>query len=230
MERESFEDEEVARVLNTGFIAIKVDREERPDIDQIYMDAVQLMTGGGGWPMTTILAPDRRPFFGGTYFRRSQLLAILHEAETRWRGDREALIAQAAEVTARITEVTARPSPTIVPAPDVIESAVRLLARRFDRTWGGSGSKTKFPSPPELDLLLRYFRRTTDTGALDHVALGKMPSGGIRDHIGGGFHRYATDRQWRVPHFEKMLPLTTAPSSRRCSTLSGARICPTGSW
>ena len=206
MERESFEDEEVARALNASFVAIKVDREERPDVDQVYMYAVQVMAGEGGWPLTAILAPDGRPFFAGTYFPRAQLLAILREAEQGWRAERDALIAKAADVTARITQATA-PRSADVPPPSAVVDGVRVLAGAFDRTWGGDGTGAKFPRPSELDLMLRYHRRTRDAAALEHVTrtLGRMAMGGIRDHVGGGFHRYTTDREWRIPHFEKML-------------------------
>jgi hypothetical protein len=207
MERESFEDEDVARVLNASFVCIKVDREERPDLDQVYMEAVQAMTGSGGWPMTTILAPDGKPFFGGTYFPRDQLLAIVREVDDKWRRDPSQLTAAGDRVAVHLVAANARPAPSDVPPPGAIVDAVRTLARGFDRTWGGSGSRTKFPQPAVLDLLLRYHRRTSDAAALDHVVrtLDRMAAGGIRDHVAGGFHRYATDRAWRVPHFEKML-------------------------
>ncbi len=215
MERESFEDLEIAAYLNEHFVAIKVDREERPDIDEVYMRAVQMMTGGGGWPMTVLMTPDKEPFFGGTYFpprdgvRGAQrgLLSLLTDVATRYRTDREALVADAARMSQRLRD-SARYAPAAgVPGPEAIVSAVAWMARSYDPVRGGFGRAPKFPQPARLELLLRYHRRTGDPGALAIVehTLEAMYRGGIYDHVGGGFHRYATDGAWLVPHFEKML-------------------------
>jgi len=206
MERESFEDEEVARYLNENFVCIKVDREERPDLDDAYMKALQSITGSGGWPMTLFLTADRWPFFGGTYMPRDQLLATLHKLREVQEADPSGIAEDAARAVAAI-QPDANGMRGDTPRPDVIERAVRQFARSFDATWGGFGGAPKFPRPVALDLLLRYHRRTGDAAALRMVVvtLERMAAGGIHDHVGGGFHRYSTDGQWRVPHFEKML-------------------------
>ncbi len=207
MERESFEDEEVARYLNEHFVAIKVDREERPDVDGVYMSAVQAMTGRGGWPMTVLLTADRRPFFGGSYLPREQFLAILREMVELQARDPGSLVAQGDTVVAHLARVAARPPPSDVPGPDAIVDAVQRQVRGFDPVHGGFGRAPKFPRPAALELLLHYYRRTQDAGALRVVTttLERMAAGGIRDQLGGGFHRYATDAAWLVPHFEQML-------------------------
>ncbi|NOY90706.1 MAG: thioredoxin domain-containing protein [Deltaproteobacteria bacterium] len=207
MERESFEDVELAAYLNEHFIAIKVDREERPDIDDIYMTAVQMLTGHGGWPMTTILTPDRQPFFGGTYFPKPRLMAILEQIVVRYADDRDALVARARQLTRAITASSAPRPAGDVPGAEALENMARSLARGFDPVFGGIGGAPKFPQPARLMFLLRYYRRTSDAGALRVVreTLMKMADGGIYDQVGGGFHRYATDARWLVPHFEKML-------------------------
>jgi uncharacterized protein YyaL (SSP411 family) len=215
MERESFEDEEIAAYINANFIAIKVDREERPDVDDIYMKAVQMFTGRGGWPMTTLLTPSREPFFGGTYFpardgdrgSRKGFLTILRELKTQYTQQRETLLDTAAQMSRRIANSARSQRPGQVPGAQAIEQAVKGLAERFDKTWGGFGRAPKFPTPVNLELLLRYYRRTGDTAALKiaTVTLKKMAQGGMYDHVAGGFHRYSTDQRWLVPHFEKML-------------------------
>jgi len=215
MERESFEDEEIARYINEHYIAIKVDREERPDVDGIYMNAVQLLTGRGGWPMTALLTPDREPFFGGTYFpardgdrgARKGFLTILQEMKAEYTTRRDGVVARAQQISQRIAEAAAPSRPGNVPGPALIDRAVRTLAQSFDPVWGGFGRAPKFPRPVTLELLLRYHRRTEDPQALHMVShtLEKMAAGGIYDQIGGGFHRYSTDARWLVPHFEKML-------------------------
>jgi hypothetical protein len=225
MERESFEDPRTAAQMNRAFVNIKVDREERPDLDSIYMRGVQLLTGGGGWPLTAFLAPDGRLFHGGTYFPPEsrygmpsfrQVLAAVEEA---WR-DRRGEVERGSR---RILEVlrgggrgvgggtgdpgqgdaAGRPAP----GPGTLEGAFRFLARRFHAELGGFGPPPKFPQPENLELLLRHFRRTGSEVALDMalVTLRAMARGGIRDHLGGGFHRYSVDARWLVPHFEKML-------------------------
>jgi len=207
MERECFEDVEVATYINQHFIAIKVDREERPDIDDIYMTAVQMMTGRGGWPMTTLLTADRQPFFAGTYFPKAQLMSILHQIVDHYANNREALVAQARQITQRLTAASAPRLPGDVPGAEVLESMARNLAQNFDPVSAGIGGAPKFPQPSRLMFLLRYQRRTSDLGALRMVrqTLTKMADGGLYDQVGGGFHRYSTDAHWLVPHFEKML-------------------------
>ena len=210
MERESFEDPEIARLMNERFVCVKVDREERPDVDAIYMDAVQAMSGHGGWPMTVFLTPDGRPFFAGTYFPPEdrhgmpgfpRVLAAVAEA---WRDRREDLTSQGQRVIEAIGRTPAESADPLT--EDLLREALAGLRGAFDAEWGGLGGAPKFPQPMTLELLLRCHLRRWD-GALDMVTLtlDRMAAGGIRDHVGGGFHRYAVDRTWLVPHFEKML-------------------------
>ena len=207
MERESFEDLAVARSLNENFIAIKVDREERPDVDGIYLAAVEALTGEGGWPMTVVLTPERQPFFGGTYFPRDRFLDMLQQLRRAY--DKEpARVASAAKELTRAVQENAQPvGPGILPGPDAIREAAERLARSYDPVHGGFGGAPRFPTPVNLELLLRYQRRTGDAQALKMVVhtLESMAAGGIYDQLGGGFHRYSTDAQWLKPHFEKML-------------------------
>ena len=215
MERESFEDEEIARYLNQHFIAIKVDREERPDLDELYMKAVQLMTGRGGWPMTTVLTHDGTPFFGGTYFpprdgtrgRRRGFLTILKELKQRYHNDRQTLLREAKQLSQRMAEKAAPKRGSQSVSPELVVEAVQRLATRFDSRNGGFGRAPKFPTPVHLKLLLDYAAKVGDPTALRmvEITLTKMAYGGVYDQVGGGFHRYATDQRWRVPHFEKML-------------------------
>ncbi|MEM7137560.1 MAG: thioredoxin domain-containing protein [Myxococcota bacterium] len=215
MERESFEDEEIAAFLNRHFVSIKVDREERPDIDSVYMTAVQLLAGRGGWPMTVIMTPDKDPFFGGTYFPpragvrggRAGLIDILAQLSELYRDDPGQALQQAQALSQRIAQATTTFRGQGVPSDQAIIHAVQSLAASFDPTDGGFGRAPKFPQPARLGLLLRYARRTRDPGALHMVTttLDKMADGGMYDHVGGGFHRYSTDGRWLVPHFEKML-------------------------
>ena len=215
MERESFEDEEIAAFLNQHFIAIKVDREERPDVDSVYMTAVNILTGRGGWPMTVIMTPDKEPFFGGTYFpprkgvrgSRAGLTDILAEMLRMYTNEPEQVVARAQELSQRVEQVAAMQPGPGVPSDKVIVVAAQQLATMFDRVDGGFSGAPKFPQPPRLSLLLRYARRTRDAGATAMVTttLDKMAAGGIYDQVGGGFHRYSTDPRWLVPHFEKML-------------------------
>jgi uncharacterized protein YyaL (SSP411 family) len=223
MEAESFEDEEIARYLNEHYVAIKVDREERPDIDAVYMSAVQTLTGGGGWPMSVWLTADRRPFFGGTYFpprdgergARRGFLTLLTELATAYRADASRLGAEAGKLAAAVRQDLGGPSSSSMtsagggPAPDgaIIPVVVEQLKRGFDDANGGLRGAPKFPSSLPVRLLLRYARRTGDTEALRMatLTLDKMAAGGINDQLGGGFHRYSTDARWLVPHFEKML-------------------------
>ena len=213
MERESFEDEEVAAVLNDGFVPIKVDREERPDVDSIYMDVCQMMRGQGGWPLTVLLTPDRKPFFAATYlpkegrFQQTGLMDLLPRVQTLWETDREKLLDDAEEVTDLLRRSAEEQEEGDAPGPQVLGEAARQLSRQFDRTHGGFGSAPKFPAPHNLLFLLRHWHRTGEGRALNMVTetLDQMRLGGLFDQVGYGFHRYSTDQQWKLPHFEKML-------------------------
>jgi len=212
MEHESFENEKIARAMNENFVNIKVDREERPDLDQIYMGAVQAMTGSGGWPLTVFLLPDGQPFFGGTYFPNEdrfgrpgfpKVLAIILDA---YRTKRAEIDSNARQLTEHINQRTSPPS-SVSPDESLLEQAFRTLGSRFDSREGGFGGAPKFPPSMNIDFLLRYTYRSRDELAL-HMAmftLDKMAYGGMYDQVGGGFHRYSTDELWLVPHFEKML-------------------------
>ncbi|HLJ54052.1 MAG TPA: thioredoxin domain-containing protein, partial [Chthonomonadaceae bacterium] len=215
MERESFENEAIARQMNDNFINIKVDREERPDVDSIYMSAVQRLTGQGGWPMTVFLTPDARPFFGGTYFPPNDLYGrpgfprVLRAVAAAWREQRSEVLEQSAELTADLVEgdnVLGGLSDSLL-TPAVLETAENALAAMFDRRNGGFAGAPKFPQPMALDVLLRCSHRThrQEPLALVERTLQRMAMGGIYDQLGGGFHRYSTDEIWLVPHFEKML-------------------------
>ncbi len=216
MEHESFETASIAEALNRDFVAIKVDREERPDVDDIYMQAVQAMTGQGGWPLSIFLTPDRRPFYGGTYYPPSprwgrpgfpQVLAAIAAA---WRDRREELETSAAEMLAHLEAGRGSASRSGEPAPPpegVVAAAVRMLERQYDPGQGGFGGAPKFPPSMRLELLLRHWMRTRDPQArvMTETTLVRMAAGGMYDQIGGGFHRYSVDAHWLVPHFEKML-------------------------
>jgi len=211
MERESFEDAEVARALAAGFVAVKVDREERPDVDAVYMAACQALTGRGGWPLTILMFPDGRPFFAGTYLPktgapgRPGLLDILAAAREAWNTRR----AELEQATGRILDHLRQGGPASggIPGPDIFTKARDQLSRDFDAANGGFGTAPKFPSPHILLFLIDQAGRTGHGEALDMAGrtLTAMALGGIRDHIGHGSHRYATDASWLVPHFEKML-------------------------
>ena len=213
MAHESFESEEVAALLNAHFIPVKVDREERPDVDRVYMTFVQATTGSGGWPMSVWLTPDLRPFYGGTYFPaesahgRPGFPDLLRELARLWREDRARVLASAESVHEQLVRATAGQAGPRVPAATVLDRAVDDLRREFDGRYGGFGRAPKFPRPSELLFLLREHARTGGAGALDMVTatLRAMSDGGMRDQVGGGFHRYSVDDRWRVPHFEKML-------------------------
>jgi hypothetical protein len=207
MERESFEDPEVAAVLNRHFVAIKVDREELPDVDDLYMTAVQLMTGHGGWPMSAWLTPDRKPFFGGTYYPKPQFLTLLERIAAAWREERDALVAQADRVTLAVASLRGTAASARALTDEPLRQAVAAAGSRFDERRGGFGGAPKFPNETNLLLLLGRYERAGDAEALRMAALTlrRMARGGIYDHVGGGFHRYSTDADWLVPHFEKML-------------------------
>jgi uncharacterized protein YyaL (SSP411 family) len=212
MEKESFEDEETAALMNNAFIAIKVDREERPDIDGIYMSVCQMLTGSGGWPLTIIMTPDRKPFFAGTYFPKndrfgkSGLLTIIPQIVELWKSRRKEVIDSSEEITEAI-KLSSKTNPGDQSGEEIFHQAFKDFKKRNDPEYGGFGSAPKFPTPHNLIFLLRYWKRYNDKSALDMVenTLTNMRLGGIYDQIGYGFHRYSTDRQWLVPHFEKML-------------------------
>jgi len=213
MEHESFENEAIAALMNSHFICIKVDREERPDLDQIYMNAVQLMTRRGGWPMSVFLTPDLKPFYGGTYWPPEsrmgmpgfrEILAKVHEAWVTKRGE---LDHSAEELTAAVREIAAAAGDRATLNDGLLRRAMQRLVGIADRRYGGFGGAPKFPHSMDLRLLLRCWKRFGDDDALDvaRLTLDKMAGGGIYDHLGGGFHRYSTDERWLAPHFEKML-------------------------
>ncbi len=213
MERESFENEAIAAVMNEHFVCVKVDREDRPDVDQIYMAAVQLISRHGGWPMSVFLTPEGEPFFGGTYWPPENRMGmrgfrdILLTMHDYWVNRRQDVTRSAAELVEALGSVT---SPSFEESPlteEILQKATRDMIAAADRTHGGFGDAPKFPHPMDIRLLLRAWKRfgNDDALAVARLALDKMALGGIYDHLGGGFHRYSTDRRWLVPHFEKML-------------------------
>lgn len=212
MEKESFENEEIAQLLNQNFVPIKVDREERPDVDNIYMQAVMALTGSGGWPLSIFLTPDKKPFYGGTYFPTEDRYGIpsfkkvLLSVAEAWKNQKEELLESASSITDLLQKETESDT-SLKLTQELLEKAFKEYSDRFDPVYGGFASAPKFPSPHNLSFLLRYYHRTKEPRALEMVkkSLIKMAYGGIQDHIGGGFHRYSTDARWLVPHFEKML-------------------------
>lgn len=207
MAHECFEDAEVAEKMNELFVNVKVDREERPDVDAVYMDAVQALNGRGGWPMTVFLTPDREPFYGGTYFPKPQFLQLLDSIEDVYR-NKPGDVRQNADALVKAIDATARIEPAAdLPGVEQINAQVQLLGRAFDREWGGFGKAPKFPSPFNLELMLRLVLLNNADAPKQVITttLDAMCSGGMYDHIGGGFARYSTDQEWLVPHFEKML-------------------------
>jgi uncharacterized protein YyaL (SSP411 family) len=212
MERESFEDEEVAEALNRDYVAIKVDREERPDIDHIYMAVCQAMTGSGGWPLTVVMTPEKKPFFAGTYFPkrskygRNGLMDILAGLAGKWREDRDGITELGSQVVEEMRKIKRSGEPGDWDEA-LTEKAYSIFERTFDPGYGGFGSAPKFPTSHNLSLLLWYYHKSGNEHALDMVekTLDAMRRGGIYDHIGFGFSRYSTDQRWLVPHFEKML-------------------------
>jgi uncharacterized protein YyaL (SSP411 family) len=215
MERESFENPDIAAVMNERFVNIKVDREERPDLDNLYMAAVQALTGHGGWPMSVFLTPDLEPFYGGTYYPPTDSRGmpgfprVLLSVERAWKERRGEILTAAAEMAGQLRSAGEIPRSDAPGGLDfgLLDNATRALARAFDPTHGGFGSAPKFPHPMDLRVLLRQHARTGDAHALHMVTqtLDKMSRGGIYDHLGGGFARYSTDERWLAPHFEKML-------------------------
>jgi uncharacterized protein YyaL (SSP411 family) len=214
MERESFENEQIAALLNENFVSIKVDREERPDVDRIYMLFVQATSGGGGWPMSVWLTPERKPFFGGTYFPpdarygRASFPDVLTHIARAWRERRDELVSAGNRVTEQLTSyVSSSGEDRGEVTWDLFHSGLSPLRRSFDAQFGGFGSAPKFPRPTVFNYLLREHAVSGDAAALEMTVqtLKAMAAGGMNDHLGGGFHRYSVDRQWFVPHFEKML-------------------------
>ena len=209
MEHESFEDEKVAELMNLHFICVKVDREERPDVDQIYMTAVQLMTQKGGWPLNCFTLPDGRPVFGGTYFTKEQWIHVLRSLEHTYRSDRQRTLEYAHALAEGVqkSDLIDKPVTGIQFSSEKLHELVLRWSRNFDRMEGGGTRAPKFPLPNNLDFLLYYAERYQDQKVKDHVelTLDKMAMGGMYDQIGGGFARYSVDMLWKVPHFEKML-------------------------
>ncbi len=212
MAHESFEDPEVAALMNEAFINIKVDREERPDIDQVYMTVCQMMTGGGGWPLTIIMTPDKKPFYAGTYLPRESrygrigMMDLVPRVVDIWNSDRDKVIGTTQQILAGLEKMESQSAGGALD-PAIIDKAFQQLGGRFDSAHGGFGTAPKFPSPHNLIFLTRYWRSTGNQLAIDMVeqTLEQMRIGGIYDQIGFGFHRYSTDAEWLVPHFEKML-------------------------
>jgi hypothetical protein len=212
MAHESFEDAEVAAAMNASFVNVKVDREERPDVDAIYMDAVQAMTGRGGWPMTVFLSPTGDPFYGGTYYPRDTFVKLLEAVSTAWRDRRDELVKNVGKLRETISRSARAKAGDQQPPEQLIPATVAGLTKAFDQTWGGFGQAPKFPSTMSLDLVLTELlhRAPTDAAVAPlttvlTTSLDAMASGGMYDHIGGGFARYSVDEKWLVPHFEKML-------------------------
>jgi hypothetical protein len=213
MAHESFEDPATAAIMNEHFVCVKVDREERPDIDQLYMAATQSLAGGGGWPLSVFLTPDREPFYAGTYFPPSSrhglpgFAELLQAIAGAWQGDRPHIMEVAVQVIGRLQEQAQTKAEPGELTAAVLEKGFRQFAAEYDPTYGGFGREPKFPRPVAVRLLLCFFWRRRDKQALAMVVntLRQMGAGGMFDQLGGGFHRYSVDRQWRVPHFEKML-------------------------
>ncbi|WP_433219450.1 thioredoxin domain-containing protein [Microtetraspora malaysiensis] len=202
MAHESFEDRATAELMNEGFVNIKVDREERPDVDAVYMTATQAMTGQGGWPMTVFATPDGHPFYAGTYFPRTQFQRLLHSVSQAWQKERDAVVQQGAKIVEALNEQGRLPSGPL-PTAATLEQAVRDLAGGFDPRNGGFGGAPKFPPSMVLEFLLRH--GTPDALAMAEKTMDAMARGGMYDQLGGGFARYSVDAEWVVPHFEKML-------------------------
>ena len=212
MEQESFADERTAKIMNEHFVCIKVDREERPDVDAVYMEAVQVLTGRGGWPLSVFLTAQGKPFYGGTYFPPNNTYGlpsfkqVLSSIADTWENKRAQLLGSANEISEMLARLSEQNGQETL-SPDILKEAYVHLESIFDNIYGGFGAAPKFPQPSNLSMLLGYWYRTSDDKALAMVekTLSEMAKGGIYDHLGGGFHRYSTDAQWLVPHFEKML-------------------------
>ena len=209
MERESFENAEVAQLMNSSYICIKVDREERPDVDQVYMSAVQLITGSGGWPLNCFVLPDKSPVFGGTYFQQAHWIEILTGLNITWKAERDKVVKAAKELSEGVaaTEIIKEKVVSCGFSLKDMKLVAEPWRRKFDREFGGWGNAPKFPMPPALDFLLDYTWLTEDSDIKQHLffTLKALSEGGIYDHLGGGFFRYSVDKEWNIPHFEKML-------------------------
>ncbi|MEJ3741927.1 thioredoxin domain-containing protein [Actinomycetes bacterium KLBMP 9797] len=207
MAHESFEDEAVGRLMNENFVSIKVDREERPDVDAVYMTATQAMTGQGGWPMTVFATPDGQPFFCGTYFPKPNFVRLLESVTTAWRDQRDGVLQQGAAVVEAIAGAQAVGGPSTPLTVEILDAAADQLAKEHDQTYGGFGGAPKFPPHMNLLFLLRHHQRTGSATSLEIVrhTAEAMARGGLYDQLDGGFARYAVDATWTVPHFEKML-------------------------
>jgi len=213
MEHESFEDETVAKLMNDTFINIKVDREERPDIDNVYMEVTQMINGRGGWPMTIIMSPDGKPFFAGTYFpketrsRRIGMIELVPSIKKMWNTNRDSLLIDANDITDKLIQNQNSISSIQTIKKDILNRSFNYYVRKYDDKFGGFGDSPKFPKPHDYMFLSRYYSKTKNKKALDMVefSLKKMREGGLYDQVGYGFHRYSTDIKWLTPHFEKML-------------------------
>ncbi len=213
MEHESFENQEVAKLMNENFICVKVDREERPDIDNVYMEVTQMMHNRGGWPMTVIMTPNKKPFFTGTYFpknrrgRRIGMMELIPQVRDAWENKRDSLIIDASNLTARLQKNQINRTSNGQINYDILDKSVRVFKNRYDEKEGGFGRAPKFPKAHDYSFLIKYWKRTGDIEALKmaEYSLESMRKGGMYDQVGFGFHRYSTDTRWLVPHFEKML-------------------------
>jgi hypothetical protein len=213
MERESFENEEVATLMNDAFVCIKVDREERPDIDNVYMEITQMMNNRGGWPMTVIMTPDKKPFFTGTYFprysrgRRIGMMELIPQIQDAWINNMDSLQTDAKQLTDRLQRNQVNRTSKGDISSDVLDRTYRSFQNRYDDKLGGFGRAPKFPKAHDYSFLIKYWKRTGNQQALDMAkfSLKSMRDGGMYDQMGFGFHRYSTDANWLVPHFEKML-------------------------
>ncbi|MCF8061893.1 MAG: thioredoxin domain-containing protein, partial [Deltaproteobacteria bacterium] len=212
MEKESFENPEVAELMNRAFVPVKVDREERPDLDHIYMTVCQMLTGSGGWPLTIVMTPEKHPFFAATYipptarYGRAGMVELIPRLQDVWENRRDEVMDSAGKILSAL-ETAASPEGEVEVGTAALDRAFEALSGSFDARHGGFGKAPKFPSPHNLLFLLRYWKRTGNVQALEMVeaTLTAMRRGGLFDHVGFGFHRYATDETWLVPHFEKML-------------------------
>ncbi len=213
MAHESFEDEEVAKLMNENFIAIKVDREERPDVDSVYMTVCQALTGQGGWPLTILMTPDQKPFYAGTYFPKSSkynmpgLMDVLNSVIKQWKENKNKIVSSSEGILSELSKYFEGETSSKKLTSKTLENGYNQLLYAFDNTYGGFGNAPKFPTPHKIMFLLRYYEKYKDTKALEiaEKTLDCMYRGGIFDHIGFGFSRYSTDSKWLVPHFEKML-------------------------
>ncbi len=214
MEHESFESKEIAAIMNEHFVCIKVDREERPDVDKVYMNFVQATTGGGGWPMSVWLTPNLKPFYGGTYYPpedkwgRPGFASILKQLADGWKSNKQNVINSSEGVTAQLEQYfVIKKAEDFSPSKTLLDTGYSQIKASYEPRFGGFGSAPKFPRPVSYNFMLRYYHRTRTQDALDMTlfTLQKMADGGMHDHLGGGFHRYSTDDRWHIPHFEKML-------------------------